>query len=118
MAKAVQFTISVAKRPGKAAAIRVLAEAQVNILSILGWNPAGLVQIVTDNPRRAKKALDGAAISYKEDVAEVVQLPNVPGALLAQLEKVAKTGANLRSLCATTAKGAETATVVWTVESG
>src|SRR5438874_818902 len=64
MAKAKQLIISVEDRPGTvAAAIKSLAAAKINILSILGWNPSGVVQLITDNPRAAKKALEAAHLS-------------------------------------------------------
>ena len=41
MAKAKQLIISVEDRPGSiATAIKSLAAAKINILSILGWNPS------------------------------------------------------------------------------
>jgi hypothetical protein len=117
MAKAKQLIISVADRPGTiAAAIKSIAAAKVNILSVLGWNPSGVVQLITDNPRAAKKALDAAQVSYTEGSAEMVDLPNKPGALLELLDKLAKKNINLRSLCATTSKAARKTTVVWAAE--
>ena len=117
MAKAKQLIISVADRPGTiAAAIKTLAAARINILSILGWNPSGVVQLITDNPRAAKKALDAAQVSYTEGFAEMVELPNKPGALLEFLNKLAKKNINLRSLCATTSQAARKTMVVWGAE--
>ena len=117
MAKAKQLIIAVAYHPGTiAGAIRELAGAKVNILAIVGWNPAGVIQLVTDNPRVAKKALDAAQISYTEAAAEIVDLPNKPGALLQYLDKLAKKNVNLRLLYATTSKSARKATVVWAAE--
>jgi hypothetical protein len=118
MAKAKLLIISVADRPGTvAAAIKALPAAKVNILSVLGWNPSGEVQLITDNPRAAKKALDAAQISYKEASAEMAEIPNKPGALLGLLDKLAKKSVNLRSLSATASATAKKTTVVWTVES-
>ena len=118
MAKAKQLIISVEDRPGTiAAAIKSLAAAKINILSILGWNPFGVVQLITDNPRAAKKTLEAAHLSFTEAAAEMVEIPNKPGALLELLEKLAKKNVNLRSLCATTSKAARKTTVVWASES-
>ena len=119
MAKAKQINISVADRPGSVAeAIRALAGAKVNILSILGWNPSGTVQLVVDNPRSAKKALDGAGVQYTESTAEVIELPNKPGSLLKYLEKLASKGVNLNSISSATSKKAAKALVVWTATGG
>jgi hypothetical protein len=96
MAKAKQLIISVADRPGTiAAAIKTLAAARINIVSILGWNPSGVVQLIIDNPRVAKKALGAAQVSYTEASAEMVEIPNKPGALLELLDKLAKKNVNL-----------------------
>jgi len=118
MAKAKQLIISVEDRPRTvAAAIKSLAAAKINILSILGWNPSGVVQLITDNPRAAKKALEAAHISCTEAAADMVEIPNQTGALLALLDKLAEKNVNLRSLCATTSKAARKTTVVWASES-
>ena len=115
MAKAVQLNLSVADRPGSVAdAIRALAGAKVNILSILGWNASGTLQLVLDNPRAAKKALDASGIKYTESSAEVEKVSNKPGALLKYLEKLASKGINLSTISATTSKNATKAVVVWT----
>jgi hypothetical protein len=115
MAKAKQIEISVADRPGSVAeAIRALAGAKVNIVSVLGWNASGTLQLIVDNPRAAKKALDKANVQYRETSAELVELPNKPGALLKYLEKLAGKGINLNTLTATAGKKANKAVVVWT----
>lgn len=118
VAKAKQIIIKVEDKPGTvAASIRSLSEAGVNIVSVLAWNPQGTLQLVTDNPRKAAKALAAANVAFTEAAAEIVELPNKPGALLAYLEKLAKKGVNLRSICATTSKTGRKAVVVWTAES-
>jgi hypothetical protein len=118
MAKTKQITMQVADRPGSVAdAIRALAEARVNILSILGWNESGTLQLVVDNPRAAKKALDKANVPYTESTAEVVELPNKPGSLLKYLEKLASKGVNLQSIGGIAGKKATKAVVVWTDEN-
>jgi hypothetical protein len=115
MAKAKQINMRVADRPGAVAeAIRALAGARVNILSIFGWNESGTLQLVVDNPRAAKKALDKANVQYSESTAEVVELPNKPGALLKYLEKLAAKGINLNSISSATNRKASKAPVVWT----
>jgi hypothetical protein len=115
MAKAKQITIRVADRPGSVAgAIRALAGAKVNILSILGWNESGTLQLVVDNPRAAKKALDAANVHYTESTAELIELPNKPGSLLKYLEKLADKGINLQSIGSVTSKKAAKAVVIWT----
>ena len=120
MAKTKQFTISVDNHPGAVAGIaKTLGDAKVNILSLLGTSQgtAGTVQLVVDDARRAKKALDAARISYQETPAESYDLSNKPGALANCLDKLAKKGVNLNSIHATAAKGGKKAVVVYTAEA-
>jgi hypothetical protein len=120
MAKTKQFTIAVDNQPGAVAGIaKTLANAKVNILSLLGTarGTAGTVELVVDDARRAKKALDAARIAYAETPAEQYDLANKPGALAQCLEKLAAKGVNLNSIHATAAKGGKKAVVVYTVEA-
>ncbi len=120
MAKTKQFTIAVDNQPGAVAGIaKTLGNAKVNILSLLGTagGTAGTVQVVVDDARRAKKALDAGRIAYTETPAEQYELPNKPGALAQSLEKLAAKGVNLNSIHATAAKGGKKAVVVYTVEA-
>jgi hypothetical protein len=118
MAKTKQFTISVQNQPGAVAEIaRTLGNAKVNILALLGTaqGMAGTVQLVVEDARRAKKALDAAKLAYQETPAEEYELPNKPGALAQYLEKLEAKGVNLNSICATAAKGGKKAVVVYTL---
>ena len=121
MAKTKQFTISIENRPGTVAEIaRTLGSAKVNILALLGTvqgpqATTGTVELVVEDARRAKKALDGAGVTYKETAAEECELPNKPGALAECLDKLAAKGVNLNSICATASKGGRKAVVVYTV---
>ena len=120
MARIKQFTIAVENRPGAVAEIaKTLGTAKVNILSLLGsaQGTSGSVQLVAEDARRAKKALDEARLSYQETVAEEHELPNKPGALAQCLDKLAARGVNLSSIHATATKGARKAVVVYTVEA-
>jgi len=120
MAKTKQFTIAVENRPGAVAEIaRTLGEAKVNILALSGTaqGTSGTVQLVAEDSRRAKKALDEAKLSYQETAAEGYELPNKPGALAQYLEKLATKGVNLNSIYATAAKGGKKAVVVYAAEA-
>ena len=120
MAKTKQFTISVENRPGAVAEIaRTLGNAKVNILALLATaqGPGGSVQVIVEDTRRAKKALDEARLSYDETIAEEYELPNKPGALAQSLEKLAAKGINLNSIYATASKGGRKAVVVYTAEA-
>ncbi len=117
MAKTKQFTIEIENRPGAVARVaRTLGDAKVNILALLGTaqGASGTVELVVEDARRAKKALDDARLSYKETTAEELELPNKPGALAECLEKLASKGVNLNSIHATASKGGKKAVVVYT----
>jgi len=119
MAKTKQFTITIDNQPGAVARIaKTLGDAKVNILSLLGTaqGAAGIVQLIAEDARRAKKALDNARISYQETPAETYDLPNKPGALAEILDKLAAKGVNLNSIHATAAKGGKKAVIVYTAE--
>jgi hypothetical protein len=120
MAKTKQFAIAVENHPGAVAEIaRTLGNAKVNILALLGTTQGtgGTVQLIVEEVRRAKKALDEAKITYQETEAEEQELPNKAGALAQCLEKLAAKGVNLNSIYATAAKGGRKAVVVYTVET-
>ncbi|HYU47170.1 MAG TPA: hypothetical protein VEK84_13455 [Terriglobales bacterium] len=118
MAKTKQFTITIENRSGAVAEIaRTMGSAKVNILALLGTaqGTTGTVELVVEDARRARKALDEAKLTYKETTAEEYELPNKPGALAQYLDKLAAKGVNLNSICATVSKGGKKAVVVTTV---
>lgn len=120
MAKTKQFTITVDNQPGAVAHIaKALGDSKVNILSLLGTaqGTGGTVQLVAEDAKKAKKALDGAHISYQETPAEQYELSNKAGALAQCLASLKKKGVNLSSIHATAAKGGKKAVVVYTVEA-
>src|SRR2546429_1291988 len=81
MAKTKQFTIAVDNQPSAVARIaKTLGDSKVNILSLLGTaqGTAGIVQLIAEDARRAKKALDNARISYQETPAETYDCPTSP----------------------------------------
>lgn len=120
MARTKQFTISVDNHPGAVAHIaKTLGDAKVNILSLLGTaqGTGGSVQLIAEDARKAKKALDAARIAYQEAPAEQHELPNKAGALAQSLNKLAAKGVNLGSIHATAAKGGKKAVFVYTVEA-
>jgi hypothetical protein len=120
MAKTKQFTISVDNQPGAVAHIaKTLGDAKVNILSLLGTaqGTGGSVQLIAEDARKAKKALDAARIAYQETPAEQYELPNKAGALAQCLNQLAGKGVNLGSIHATASKGGKKAVIVYTVDS-
>jgi hypothetical protein len=121
MAKTKQFIVTVENRPGAVAEIaRTLGNGKVNILSLLLLGKAeemrGTVQLVVDDARRAKKALDESGLTYQEARAEEHEIPNKPGALAQHLDKLAAKGVNLNSIFATAPKDGKKAVVVYTAD--
>jgi len=115
MPKVKELTVLCENRPGTLAQVaKVLGDAKVNILSFLTTTSGtqGSVQVVVDNVNKARKALEGAALSYSEADVLHAELPNVPGALASFAGKLASKEINITSGYATTAKGSKKASVV------
>jgi hypothetical protein len=118
MAKTKLIELLVDDKPGAAASVtEVLAGAGVNILSIFGSGPLGVVQLVVDDPKKAAKALSAAAIAFNMAKGELAELPNKPGSLHGLLARLAKKGLNLRSIAATTTKAGRKSIVLYTTDA-
>ena len=118
MPKAKQLSVSVENRPGTLAHVaRVLGNGKVNILAFLTstLGAEGSVQVVVDNVNKAKKALEGAGLTYTESDVLYVELPNIPGALGNFAGKLAAKEINITSGYQTTVKGSRKASVVLAV---
>ena len=118
MTKTKQLSVSVDNKPGAVAEIvKALGNAKVNILALLAWaeGPAGTVQVIVEDSRRAKKALDDARIAYQEQAIEQIELANKAGELSKTLDKLAAKGVNLNAIYATATKGGKKAVVVYAV---
>jgi hypothetical protein len=118
MAKVKQLTVACENRPGTLAYVaRTLGDANVNILAFLVTTSGveGSVQVVVDNSNKAKKALEGASLSYTETDVLHVELPNLPGALGSFAGKLAAKKINITSGYAATAKGTKKASVILAV---
>lgn len=118
MAKAKQFTITLDNKPGAVAEIvKTLGSAKVNILGLLAWaeGPTGTLQLIVEDAKRAKKALDDARVSYREQTTEQIELANKPGALSKTLGQLAAKGVNISHIYATATKGGKKAVVVYAV---
>src|SRR5690242_10864617 len=119
MAKTKQFTIAVENKPGAVLKVaKALGDAKVNILALLAaaQGSNGSVQLIAEDPKRARKAVDDASIGYQEAEAEHLELANKPGALAQTLNKLAAKGVNLSSICAIGPKGGRKAIVIYTAE--
>jgi hypothetical protein len=109
MTKVKHLTVSLENQPGRLAAVaKVLADAKVNIVAVLGSTAAekGSAQLVVDKLNKAKKALSAAQFSYTEGTLEQVRLPNKPGALAEYAAKLGKKNINIEAVYGTVPKGA------------
>ena len=90
---------------------QTLADAKVNVVALLGSSAGveGSAQLVVDDIRKAKKALDKEGMSYKDGTLEQFELNNKPGALAEVTGKLAKKGINIDAAYATMPKGAKKA---------
>jgi hypothetical protein len=115
MAKVKGLTVQLENRPGTLAYVAtVLADAKVNVLSLLGTvsGTQGSVQVVVENANKAKKALGGAGLLFTEGTLEEFELANTPGALAKLAGQLAKKGINIDCAYATVHKSAKNAAIV------
>jgi hypothetical protein len=117
MTKAKLISVAVEDRPGTVAAtISSLADAKISVLSVFGWAPQGILQLVVDNPEAAVDVLKQHGIAFEEGEAEVVEMADKPGMLHAYLTELANDGVNLRSLSGFGGGNGERSYVIWTAE--
>jgi hypothetical protein len=110
MAKVRLIVLNIKDKPGSLAeAIGVLGQAGVNLKSMFGWGPDGVVQLTVDNFGKATRVLKASGTDFKEGKAETVELRNAPGTLHRYLAGLAKRGVNLRTIAASDGR-----TLVWT----
>jgi len=83
----------------------ILAKANVNIegISVAESTDTALVQIIVDNEKAAKKALDGAKLSYTAQNVSVIVLPHRAGALAGLATLLAKARISINYIYATAA---------------
>jgi hypothetical protein len=84
MAKAKEFTVTIADKPGALGrCFLALAERGVNVLAFQSYVEEGesLARFVSDDPAGAKAVLGGLRMIFEEAEAAVVRLPHRPGEL-------------------------------------
>ena len=93
-----ELVIQMEDRPGTLAkCCKALADHNVNILAFQSVPEQGksTVRMVVDNMPGAKKALDGANLSYTENEVAQVMLPNRPGELGRAASQLAEANINI-----------------------
>src|SRR4029077_1497075 len=113
MPKAKQLTVSIENRPGTLASVgNTLGHAKANAFLSGASAAEGYVQLVVDDVKKAKDALEDAGFSYSEQDVLHIEVPNKPGALGEIARKLAAKNINITSGYATTVKASRKAGVV------
>ena len=84
MAKAKDFTVAIADKPGAlGTCFRNLAEQGINILAFQSYveDRESLVRFLADDMAAARKVLGGNRMNFEETDVAIVRLMNRPGAL-------------------------------------
>jgi hypothetical protein len=100
MTTAYQLTIPVQNQPGRLAEVsRILAAEKFNIraITISSFGESGFLNIMVDDPKLAKKALEkeGIRVELKEIIAVI--LDDKPGGMDKLVQYLAKEGINIEN---------------------
>jgi hypothetical protein len=98
MEKRTQFTVMATNKPGELAWLaKILGKAKVNIeaISINDGVHHGVVKIVVDDAKAARKALKKAELAASEQDVLAVALADKPGAMADLCAKLARKGVNI-----------------------
>lgn len=115
MPKVKQLTVSCGNRPGTLAEVaRLLGDAKINIHGFLlrTSGAKGFLQLIVNNPAKAKKTLERAGFPCTEETVLVASIPNAPGALGRFASRLAAKGINITSGFNTIMKGSRKASVI------
>lgn len=114
------FVVEVENRPGEMARVlEPLATQEVNILgSGLGLGSKGAIVFVANDEDRARSALRGAKIGYREVPVIHVSLEDKPGQALRVSKKLADAGVNIEVFLPVQAAGGESHRADWRGQSG
>jgi hypothetical protein len=93
-----EFVVHMDNRPGMLASLtEVLAEAGVNIeaLAAFGFDGDGVVRLVVDDAKLARRALREAGLAAEEKQVLTTYLPHSPGQLASVARRLADSGVNI-----------------------
>jgi len=108
------FVVEVENRPGEMARVlEPLATQEVNILgSGLGLGSKGAIVFVANDEERARSALRGAKIGYREVPVIHVSLEDKPGQALRVSKKLADAGVNIEVFLPVQAAGGKVTAMI------
>ena len=96
-----EFIVRMANRPGMLASLtETLAGAGVNInaLAAFGMDEEGIVRLVVDEPKIARRALEEAGLHVEEHQVLTTYIPHRPGQLADVTRRLADAGVNIDAL--------------------
>ena len=114
-----QISVFVENRPGTLAdVLGVLNSHQVNLraLSVADTADFGILRIVVNEPEKVEKFLREAGYAVKATPVLTIAIPDKPGGLLGQVEKLSAAGINVEYVYAFAATSANEARVVFKVD--
>jgi len=116
---AYQLCIFAEDKPGQLANVTsVLAKADISIraTTISTAGKSGVINLIVDDPKRAKKALDNAGLTVHLKNVIAVLIPDRPGGLDKLMQLLYKEGININNACGFVLECAEKAVFVVDVD--
>jgi hypothetical protein len=114
-----QISVFLENRKGRLAeALETLAKAKINIrtLSIADTSEFGILRLIVPEPDNAKKVLEKANFTVKENSVIAVEVDDKPGGLAASLRVLSDANINVEYLYAFVEKSGEKAVVILRTE--
>ncbi len=114
-----QISVFLENRKGRLAeALETLAQAKINIrtLSIADTSEFGILRLIVPDPDKAKKVLEKANFTVKENSVIAVMVDDRPGGLAASLRVLSDANINVEYLYAFVEKSGEKAVVILRTE--
>jgi hypothetical protein len=114
-----QISVFLENRKGRLAeALETLAKAKINIrtLSIADTSEFGILRLIVPDPDNAKKVLEKASFTVKENSVIAVEIDDRPGGLAASLRVLSDANINVEYLYAFVEKKGEKAVVILRTE--
>jgi len=116
---AYQLCIFAEDKPGQLANVTsVLAKADISIraTTISTAGKSGVINLIVDDPKRAKKALDNAGLTVHLKNVLAVLIPDRPGGLDKLMQLLYREGININNACGFVLECAEKAVFVVDVD--
>jgi hypothetical protein len=115
-----QISVFLENRKGRLAeALAALSQAKINIrtLSIADTSEFGILRLIVPDPDKAKKVLEKAGFTVKENSVIAVEVDDRPGGLAAILKVLSDADINVEYLYAFVAKNGKKAVVILRTEN-